>query len=254
MKKAILLTAVILLSAVCTIRAEEGKLGVTLDVTYLSKWLSKGVEAYGQQGALFKTIDVDLYGTGFGLKVIHRNATASGYVDKQRFDYRPYYKSSLFEGKSYETNYNISVEYEHYPGLSRHKANTTYEWINAFSWPNLFPYGLVPSYIFHYEYPAFSGDANRKNVGAVHRFLLAYDMSVSELPNPLHLTTEVAYYDGLANKVSDWAYFTAGISSKFRITDNLSFVPGLYHQVTMDDSISKRKDITYTMMSMKYKF
>lgn len=53
--------------------AEKRELGVTLDLTYVSKYLSKGAESYGQQGALFKTIDVDLYGTGFGLRVKHRS-------------------------------------------------------------------------------------------------------------------------------------------------------------------------------------
>lgn len=255
MGKRILLAVVILLSTVNLVRAEgEKELGVTLDLTYTSKWLSKGIEAYGSKGGLFKTIDIDLYGTGFGLRVTHRNATSSGYVDKQRFDYRPYFKGSLFNDTRYLTQYDISVGYESYTGLSPHKANTTYEWINSFFWPNLLPYGLVPGYIFHYEYPAFSGDANRQNAGAVHRFLLGYDMNVPELKNPLKLTTEVAYYDGLANRVSDWAYFTAGLSTKYNITKNLAFVPGLYHQVTMDDSISPHKDITYTMLSMKYKF
>ena len=101
-----------------TVQAEEGQLGVTFDLTYVSKWLSKGAYGYGVQGALFKTIDLDFYNTGYGVKVTHRNATASGYVDKQRFDYRPYYKSVLFEGESYATNYNISAGYEHYPGLA----------------------------------------------------------------------------------------------------------------------------------------
>ena len=254
MKKQFLLAGIILLGIATFSQAQEKKLAVSLDLTYTSKWLSKGIEAYGSKGGLFKTIDIDLYGTGFGLKVTHRNATSSGYVDQQRFDYRPYFKGSIFDDTRYFMKYNLSVEYESYTGLSRHKANTTYEWINAFSWPKLLPYGLVPSYIFHYEYPAFHGDANRKNVGWVHRFLLGYDMKVSELANPLHFSTEVAHYDGLANRGSEWAYFTAGISTKFDITENLSFVPALYHQVTMNSAISKHKHITYTMLSMKYKF
>lgn len=256
MEKRILLAAVILFSTASLAGAEEEekKLGVTLDLTYTSKWLSKGIEAYGSKGGLFKTIDVDFWGTGWGIRVTHRNATSSGYVDQQRFDFRPYYKGAIFDGTRYFMKYDLSFEYEYYPGLSRHKANTTYEWINSFSWPNLLPWGFVPTYIFHYEYPAFSGDANRNNAGAVHRFLLAHDLSVPDLNNPLKLSTELAYYDGLANRVSDWAYFTLGLSSVFNITDNLTFVPGVYQQRTMDKSISKHRDITYTMLSMKYKF
>jgi len=252
----ILLISAVLFGKVCLAsdNTQKKELGVTFDLTYTSKWLSKGIESYRSKGGLFKSIDIDFYGTGFGLRVTHRNATSSGFVDNQRIDYRPYFKGSLFDNTKYFTKYDISVGYESYTGLASHKANTTYEWVNSFSWPNLLPYGLVPGYIFYYEYPANSGEANRNNNGAVHSFLLGYDMKVPELKNPLKLSTEVAYYDGLSNRVSDWAYFTAGISTRFSITDNLSFVPGIYHQLTMDESISEHKDITYTMLSMKYKF
>ena len=256
MGRRVLLAIAVLLSSVSVVCAEEEKkeLGVTFDLTYTSKWLSKGIEAYGSKGGLFKSVDVDFWGTGWGVRVTHRNATSSGFVDSQRIDYQPYYKGSLFDDTRYLTQFDISVAYESYTGLSRHKANTTYEWVYAFSWPKLLPYGLVPGYIAHYEYPASSGEINRKNAGWVHRFLLGYNMKMPSLPNPLKLSTEVAYYDGLANRVSDWGYFTVGISTKLDITKNLAFVPGVYHQLTMDESISKHKDITYTMLSMKYVF
>lgn len=249
-----LLSALILLGTASLALAQEDKLGVTFDLTYMSKWLSKGTQAYGQQGALFKTIDLDFYGTGFGLKVTHRNATSSGNVDRQRFDYRPYYKNQLFEGKPYLTKYNISVGYEHYPGLARHKANTTYEWIFDFSWPNIIPGALVPRYTAHYEYPVSGGDINRKITGWVHRLGLGYDLTIPQLPNPLHFSTELAYTDGLGGASHDWSYFTVGLSTGFKITDNLLFTPAIYHQVTMDRSVSRRRDITYAKLSMKYRF
>ena len=254
MTRRILFSFVILLTTAGFGLGQQDKLGVSLDLSYHSKWLSKGVEGYGQQGALFKTIDVDFYGTGLGLKVTHRNAIASGYVDKQRFDFRPYYKNTFFEGEPYAMNYNISVGYEYYPGLDKRKAGTTFEWVFAFSWPEILPEGFTPSYIAHYEYPAGSGYTNRDVTGWVHRFILSYDMAVPQLPNSLRLSTEVAYYDGLGNKTHDWGYFTMGLATKFDITENLSFVPGIYHQTTLDESISSRKDITYTILSMKYKF
>lgn len=184
--KILLISAVLLFSKVCLAadNAHEKKLGVTFDLTYTSKWLSKGIEAYGSKGGLFKSVDFDFYGTGFGLKVTHRNATSSGFVDSQRIDYRPYLKGSLFDNTKYLIKYDIGVSYESYTGLSRNKANTTYEWMNSFYFPNLLSCGLVPGYIFYYEYPASSGNANRRNNGAVHAFLLGYDMKVPELKNP----------------------------------------------------------------------
>jgi hypothetical protein len=53
------------------------------------------------RGATFNTVDVDLYGTGFGVQVIHRNVMSSGYVDKQRLDYLPHHEGRLFETEPY---------------------------------------------------------------------------------------------------------------------------------------------------------
>ncbi len=179
MKKGILLAGVMVLGAACAAGAEDRKLGVTLDVSYLTKWLSKGFAAYGSKGAMFETLDIDLYESGFGTKVVWRNSTSSGFVDRQRFDFRPYYKNTLFEGEPYKMNYNLSVGYEYYPGLGRKKAPTTYEWIFGFSWPEILPGGLVPRYIAHYEYPAFRDEDIKGLTGWVHRFGLGYDL---ELP------------------------------------------------------------------------
>ncbi len=257
MKKGILLS-VLLFVSVFAVAAEtdtnEPELKLTLDVTYTSKWLSKGVEAYGSQGGVFETFDLDFYGTGLGVKVTHRSATGSGFVDGQRFDYRPYYKGSLFEGESYTTDFNLSVGYEHYYGRSRTKANTTYEWILGLAFPQLLGENLVPRYVAHYETPATSEGPFNHVAGWVHRFILDYNIKVEELPKPLKFSSEIAYYDGLGGKVHDWAYTTFGLSTGFKLSDNLTCAPGLFHQITMDDSISGKKDITYGMISMKYAF
>lgn len=256
MSKAALSIIAVVLAIPAYVLAEEDRLTATLDLTYMSKWMTKGQEGYGQQGAFFKTVDINFWCTGFGVKVAHRNAAAGGYVDKQRFDYSPYYGGRLFEAESYATTYNISCGYEHYPGLARNKANTTFEWKFAFSWPKILPgNNLTPYYIAYYEYPAGSGYRRRDVTGWVHCFGLAHKLSVPELAEPLKLSAEIAYRDGLggADVDHDWTYATFGISTALRISGNLSFVPGLYHQVSMDDSVCKR-DVTYCILSTKYKF
>ena len=260
MRKTILSILAVLSAPAALALADEDKLGVTLDLTYMSKYISKGSESYGQQGALFKTIDIDLYGTGFGTYVTHRAATSSGYVDKERFDYGVYYKSTLFEDKPHLTKYGISWAYEHYPGLARNVANTTNEWKFSFSWPKLLQSPLVPKYVAYYEYPAGSGYRRSDVTGWVHIFGFSYDWAAPGLfsqteKQPLTLSADIAYTDGLGGKSkdSDWSHATFGISTKFEINSNLSFEPAVYHQLSMDDSVAKR-DITYCSLSMKYKF
>ena len=116
------------------------------------------------------------------------------------------------------------------------------------------PKGFTPKYVAHYEYPAGSGYKYRYITGWVHRFILAYDLKVPQLPSPLVLSSEVAYTDGLGGAAHDWSYAVFGLSTNLKLTDNMTFTPGIYQQVSMDKSVCRRKDVTYCILSMKYKF
>lgn len=253
MKKVTIVVLAVLLSGAGLALAAEGDpgIGVKLDITYVSKWLSKGSYGYENHGGVFETLDLDFYGTGFGAKVTHRSALGSGYVNKQRFDYRPYYKFVVNEGDKWQTNANISVGYENYYGDSRSNANTTWEWVGAFSFPELLGDCWTPSYIAHYESQADSRNPNYGISGWVHRFLMAYDF---ETEVPLKFTSEVAYSDGLGGKTHDWAYSTFGLTSSFKLCENTKIVPGIYHQITMDKAINPDKDVTYAKVSLKIDF
>jgi hypothetical protein len=255
MKKALILFALVAITtpAFAETLQDEPELGVTFDVQYLSKWLSKGFPVYGSHGAVFTKVDLDFYQTGFGLRLVHRNSTSSGYVDRHRFDFRPYYKSIFFEGEPYATKYDISVGYEYYYGLASHKANTTWEWIFNCSWPNLIPGGLVPGYIVHYEYPATGGERFRHISGWAHRFRLAYPMETELLQKPLVLSSELVYNDGLGGLTHDWTHATFGIATNFDIAENLTLSPALYYQISMDDAINDQNEL-YTIIGLRYKF
>ncbi|MHC4536712.1 MAG: hypothetical protein ACYS6K_22415 [Planctomycetota bacterium] len=251
----VLLIAALLLSMAHKAQAEEGTLGATFDVTYLSRWLSKGSEAWSEDGGIFETLSLDLWGTGFGLGVTHLSATGGGWSDKQRFNYKLSYGNSLFEDQIYKTKYKINWIYENWYSRAKKKGDMQ-EWIVVFSWPDILAVeGLVPRYITHYVYPAGRGYNNRKISGWVHRFGLGYSLEVNELPNPLNLSGEIAFIDGYGGAVKDhdWSYATLGVSTKFAVADKLTFSPGFFYQISMDDSVIRR-DVPYTKLSMTYKF
>lgn len=253
MKKLAIVVLAVLLSGAGLALAADGDagIGVKLDVTYVSKWLSKGSYAYGNQGAVFETIDLDFFGSGFGAKVTHRSATSSGYAKKQRFDYRPYFKFVMNEGDTWQTNANVSVGYENYYKVSRRNANSTWEWVGAFAFPNLLGECWTPAYVVHYESQADSDNPNYGISGWVHRFLLSYDFQ-TEIP--LKFTSEIAYSDGLGGKTYDWAYANFGLTTSYKLSDNVKLVPGIYHQVTMDKAVNPDKDLTYAKVSLKVDF
>jgi len=237
----------------------EKKLSVTFDLTYMSRYMSKGFSPYGPRGAFFETTSVDFWDTGLGVSVGHQSALGGGYVVKQRFNYGVYYGNSFFKDKVYETKFRVDWIYKEYYKISNGRSDAQ-NMIFEFSWPNILPIkNLSPYYIADYEYPAGSNYDNCTISGFVHRFGLAYNWTIPQLPKPLKLTAETAYNDGFNNKPShyvdhDWAYSTFGIATVLPVTKNLSFVPALYQQITMDKSVNDKHDITYCKISMKYKF
>jgi len=69
---------------------------------------------------------------------------------------------------------------------------------------------------------------------------MGIDLDLVQLARPLCLSSEVAYIHGLRAADHNWSDATFGISTKIKMTDNLIFAPGLYHQMPMDDSVRER--------------
>ena len=263
-KTRILLTVIVLLGAIGMTQAEEGKLGVSLDVTYMSKYLSYGAEVYSEDGAFFETIDLDLWGTGFGAAVTHINPSNTSSMpsgtdkkDSQRLYYKLYYADKLFADEAYLTTYNLSWTYKNYYDRARNRGNIQ-EWVLGLSWPKLLDNGLVPKYTMVYCYPAGSGYDNNKISGFIHIFGLGYKLNVPQLPIPINLSADVTYRDGAvctttSPKDHDWSHATFGASTKLNLTKNLSFTPGIYQQISMEDSVNTKDDL-YCKLNMKYKF
>ena len=256
MKKEILLTAALLLSAAGLVQAKEDKeLSITVDATYMSKLLDKGGNYYGSKSAILSSADIDLWGTGFGIAVWHRRPNSSGFENRERLSFKAYYYNNVFEDETYKMDYQFNWLYHNFPDEPKRDGNYN-EMELAVAWPELIPGGLVPSYAVVYEHPAQSRYGNRDSAGWYHQFGLGYDLTVPELSDQvLHLSAAVAYRDGLGGGPidHDWSHATFGISTGFKINSKLTFTPGLYYQISMDDSVNEH-DETYSVLSLTFKF
>ncbi len=267
MQKTVLSVAVILLSVVSFVRGEQNKLGTVLDVTYVSRYIDKGYDCYPENhSGIQSSIALDLYGSGFGVKITNFRANGGNFENCEKINYRVYYHNSFFEDQTYATNYNISWIYHNFPDQPRN-AGDEQEIETAFSWPNILPGDLVLSYIAAASWPSESGAANHNNGGWAHIFGLSRDLTVPPfLPETteqvLHLSAAVIYNDGVgpgcrgrggASVDHDWSHALFGISTQFNIADNLTFTPGLYYQSSWDDSVNTQ-DEYWTSLSMTYKF
>ena len=103
MKKTVLFVAVVLFAGIGLAQAAEGELHGTVGATLDSKYLWRGITIFGSKGGFHPFVDVDLYGTGFGLSVEghmpigSQNAVSNpplnvGLQELERWDITPYYK------------------------------------------------------------------------------------------------------------------------------------------------------------------
>ena len=265
MKKGILLAVVVVLSTVGQAQGQEGQLSGSFDVTYLSTYVWRGFDMYpNNQGAIQTGVDVDLYGTGFGIGLLWSGALAVGFATAEELDLTLSYGNNLFEGERFATDYRFGWVYYDLPD-QRPTLGHMQELFASLSWPELCPFGVVPSYTIALMWPSTSGSAVAVNGGAFHIVGLGYDWTVPGLlpetpEQTLHLSVEMVYNDGAApgpvGAVAadhDWSHFVLGASTEFDLTENLAFVPALYHQQSMDNSVNTQ-DEWWASLGVSYRF
>ena len=278
-KKTILLAVVVLLSTMTLAQAQQRDLHGTVGVTYDTKYMWRGVTVFGDKSGIHPFVDLDLMQTGFHVNVIGHRANSSGYEKNERWDYSIYYLGSVFDEETYATKYRLGYTYFNYPDMSSHsRASWDLEEFNAaVSFPALLAVkGLVPSYAIIKGWPSNSGSAvgaananGGTYAGWAHVFMLDYALPVTNLAPEIPEQTfnfhmEPVYNAGVAPRPnggysdSDWTHILLGVTTDFDLGSEVTFTPGLYHQITMEDDktngISPDHDINWASLTLTYKF
>lgn len=285
MKKRILLAAVVLFCAMGFAQAQESELHGSVDFTFQSKYLWRGFDVFHDDtSAIQPSLDLDLFGTGLGINVMGHRANSSGFEDAERWDYNLYYQNGLFQDEAYALMYRLGWVYYNFP--QRNAADTDLQEMHAIlSLPKMCPTGIVPSYSLvklwpsssgswvasNYDLtiinlantPPYEGDSKGTASGWWHIFGLDYPLTVGGiLPDTpeqvLNLHAEVVYNDGVGPSGQDvdhdWSNAVFGISTGFDLSEGLVLTPGVYHQITLDDSVNDDKSETWFTLSMTYNF
>ncbi|MHC4535046.1 MAG: hypothetical protein ACYS6K_13950 [Planctomycetota bacterium] len=280
MKQKVLFAAIVLLAATALVQAQD-ELHGSIDVTYQSKYLWRGIDVYGDKSAIQPTIMLDLYGTGFGVSLQGHRANSDGYETTERWDATLFYKNAIFMDESYAMQYLIGWRYFYHPdapldgiptGLS---GDVDLQEIHAvMSFPKILPVeGLVPTYVLVKLWPAESGTfvgsqniaglSNGTASGFAHIFMLDYGLPIEDLipdmpEQVLKLHSEVVFNDGVDPRGlgvdHDWTNAVFGVSTDFDLEENLTFTPGVYYQITMDKSINDDQDELWATLGLKYSF
>ncbi|MBW7989456.1 MAG: hypothetical protein FVQ84_05480 [Planctomycetes bacterium] len=276
MKQKVLFAAIVLLATTALVQA-QGELHGSLDVTYQSKYMWRGIDVYGDKSAIQPTVMLDLYGTGFGVSLQGHRANASGFETTERWDTTLFYKNALFMDESYALQYLIGWRYFYFPdapldGMAAGASgDIDLQEIHAVaSFPKiLLVEGLVPTYVLVKLWPAesgsFVGSAGPAGTasGFAHIFMLDYGLPIEDLlpdmpEQVLKLHGEVVFNDGVDPRGlgvdHDWSNAVFGVSTDFKLAEDVTLTPGVYHQVTMDTTINDDKDETWVTLGLNYSF
>ena len=270
MKRFGFLAGVVLFAAAGLVQGQSRELHGVIDFTYQSKFVWRGFDVFGDKSAIQPSVDLDLYGTGFGVSAMGHRANSGGFENGERWDYTLYYYNSLFDGERYATNYRVNWVYYNLPDCDRQDFDLQEIW-TGFSWPNLFGVkGLVPTYVLAKAWPGSSGSmvGTRSAFGGTasgwaHIFLLDYGLPIPSLlgdsgEQVLRLHADVTYNDGVGpggqNIDQDWSHAVFGAATDFEMGGGFVLTPGVYHQITMDKSVNPDKDETWVSLSATYKF
>lgn len=282
MKMYVLLTAAIMfmLGMVAPVLAQEGDLHGDVGYTYDTMHIWRGYMTWGQHSGSNPFIDLDFFGSGFGMSIEGHVSNGGGYWNDQRMDYTLFYQNKIAAGDPLETDYKLSYVYYNYPQTNERHADTAID-IQEFnlllSWPDITGIkGLVPAYCIIKDWPSVAdspvggGNPNGGSVsGWAHVFALNYALPLenisSEIPKQtLDFHTELVWnnhidprpYGGYSS--SDWTDFVMGVSTDFDLGSGFVFTPGINEQLTMEDDGSKgvapKHDICWADFTVKYKF
>ncbi len=283
MKTRILLTAVMLLVITSMARVQAQAPGPELhgfaDLTFSSKYVWRGFDIYDDKSAIHPSVDLN-YG-GLGINVTGHRANSGEFENGERWDYSLYYMGAMNMDQSYALQYRLGWVYYNYPDQPTEGSNAPgvqnaalQELHAVVSFPKIIPGGLVPSYVLVKLWPSDSGSFSGSKTPAVpglggtasgfaHIFMLDYALTMGgilpETPEQvLNLHSEVVFNDGVGpagqNVDHDWSNAVFGVSTDFDLAENVSITPGLYYQITMDDSVNDDKDELWVSVGAKYKF
>lgn len=281
MKKRVLVSTVVLLAFAGLVQAQDGDLHGVLDMTYQSKYLWRGIDVYGDKSAFQPSLMLDLFGSGFGLSAEGHRANSSGYETTERWDFTLFYRNMICPDEAFATQYLVGWRYFYFPdtpldGMPPGASGDIdlQEMHAVLAWPKILGVdGLVPAYVLVKLWPAesdsFVGSQNLGGFfpgtasGFAHIFMLDYGIPMEgltpETPEQvLRLHAEAVFNDGVDPRGigvdHDWTNAVFGIATDFELAENVKLTPGLYYQVTMDDSINDDQDETWATLGLSYSF
>jgi hypothetical protein len=258
MKKMMLVALVALASG--AVWAAEDKLGVDVDLTWLSKTIWRGMDVGDNKAAFQPSVNFDLWGSGFSAGVLgwwngaDTNGAEFG-LPTEKYVYMFTYANSFNKGDTAQVDFNLTYNYHDYYT----QASDLFDYQDlalTLSLPKAFG-DLVPRYTYAYTWsgrlgptPGALGTELAGGAGFYHIVGLDYNFKLAD--QPMTFCADATYNDGTFGADHEWSHITWGLRTAFKIGPG-TFVPGIYYQTSMDDSVNQNDEF-YTALSYKFSF
>ncbi len=268
-------TAIILVSAILMITAVQsqavdtqwGDLDVTLDSTWVSKYIWRGFDLQDDKAAWQPSMNLDFFDSGWSFNLWFNVPGSSGTqttstVNAEEIDYTITYADTAWKEEVYATNWALSYVYFDYPDMASKDADIQ-EFNLYMEWPNMCPMGaIVPHYQVFLLWPSQGGGAARELGGWIHDWGMTYDLVMDGfLPNnPEQVFTfsaDIVYNDGAGlgdgSVDHDWSHILWGVGTDISLGDYGTFTPAMYYQTSMEDTVNP-EDEYWVGLSYSYTF
>lgn len=238
-------------------KEEPKPLGITLDGTYVSKYVWRGYEIFNNHAAFQPSINWDLFGSGFSVNVWGAiPCGSSAGQDLTETDYTVGYATQFFVDGRWAVDFRLNYIYYDYPRVNSKFVPDAEELGGGISWPKLIPLGdsaLVPGYYFGRLFTSQEHlDPDTNVEGMYHEFSLSYELTIPKIERPLNLSWSIGYNDGMYGADHDWSHTTLGLSTAVELKP-FTVKPFVNYQVSLDNSVND-EDIFYGGVSISTSF
>ncbi len=252
---ALVLSLLTIITPALQAQEEDAKLGIWADLTYVTKYMYRGVDFYGDKGAYQPSVYFDLFNTGFSVGLWASKPDRSGNEKWTELDYNASYTFPMFKDEAYQSNVTLDYWYFGYPKNNHKRFNEDQIAQVKVKWPNLIKIGdikVVPMYFYAKKWPTASG-LGYQVAGYFHELKVTTMIPIPDTKQTLDICTDTVYRGnvwGLGNCIS---HVQMSASSSFDLGDGLYFTPGLYYQFSMKDSVDP-EDECWAQFSLSKSF
>lgn len=253
--------------------AQSGsKLGIDVSLDWVSKYMFRGFDVHDDSGAFQPSVELSLGDCGLTLgwwasySSHDRGHTLSyiypddipdavkggevqpiGRISRRDLDEHNYYASyscSPVDGIDMELGW-IYYDFIH--------LDSTYDYHEPYGVLTLSCLPLSPYFGAYYGFPkhdSVGGEGWNTTLGVSHSKDLCQSFC-GQGPISLDLAADVWYNGGQYNVDTGWSHATFGGALNIPLSEKLTFSPGLYYQLSMEDTINE-EDEWWTTLSLAY--